>query len=95
MVACGGRHTVVVDARHNVWFCGSYEDLAASEQPPVFVTVWPTLQPSASANVSLVACGFDHSVLVLASGLCLAWGSNSHGQLGISPADTLFSKQPQ
>jgi hypothetical protein len=95
MVACGGGHTVVTDAQHCVWFCGSHNDLPVGSPPPVFVQVWPVPCLVASANVALVACGFDHSVLVLECGSCFAWGSNAHGQLAVAPADLLFSEHPR
>jgi hypothetical protein len=85
---------MLVDSDHRVWSCGSYEDPPPDDAPPVFVPVWPASSPSA-ASVVLIACGFEHSVLVLASGCCLAWGSNAHGQLGVSCAVTMFSKQPR
>ncbi len=95
MVACGGRHTVLLDTTHSVWFCGSYDDLPPDEAPPVFrLVALPPLLPLQS-SVVYVACGFDYSVLLLASGCCFAWGCNDHGQLGVSAADILFSRHPR
>lgn len=95
MVACGGRQTVLLDTAHRVWFCGSYDDLSPDETPPVFrrVVLPPSLPPP--SHVVHVACGFDYSVLLLASGCCFAWGRNDHGQLGASAADILFSRHPR
>ena len=37
------------------------------------------------AGVQAVACGADHSVLLLANGSALACGANDFGQLGVGP----------
>ena len=95
MVACGGRHTVLLDTTRRVWFCGSYDDLSPDETPPVFRLVEPGPSLPLACSVVFVACGFDHSVLLLASGCCFAWGHNDHGQLGVSASDILFSQHPR
>ena len=86
---------MLVDSDHRVWFCGSFGDLPADAAPPSFVSVWPAPSQAPAAQVTLVACGFDYSVLVLGTGRCFAWGHNHHGQLGASASELLFSEHPR
>ena len=95
MVSCGGGHTVIADTQHCVWFCGGYDQSAEDSPPPHFVQVWPEQSARFSASVAFVACGFDHSALLLTTGACLAWGCNSNGQLGASAIDLPFSHTPR
>jgi alpha-tubulin suppressor-like RCC1 family protein len=93
MVSCGGGHTVTADTQHCVWVCGGYDQSADKQDspPPHFVQVWPEQSARFSTSVAFVACGFAHSVLLLTTGACLAWGCNSNGQLGASAIDLPFS----
>jgi hypothetical protein len=63
--------------------------------PPHFVPVWPQQSASFAASVAFVACGFDHSVLLLSTGALFAWGCNSQGQLGASALYLPFSRTPR
>eukprot|EP00741_Cyanophora_paradoxa_P005482 tig00000889_g5314.t1 len=49
--------------------------------------------PHAGARVRQVACGAFHTVALLPRAL-LAWGSSSHGQLGLGSSDTEWAPRP-
>ena len=95
MIACGGGLTVIADTQHRVWVCGGYDESAEDMPPPHFVPVWPQQSASFAASVAFVACGFDHSVLLLSTGALFAWGCNSQGQLGASALHLPFSRTPR
>ena len=93
-VACGGEHTVLLLASGQVLSFGSnthgqlgrhFDSLwAAREDTPLRVPV-----PS-NERVVQVACGDQHTVMLLSNGTALAFGSNALGQLGTGrdPLDT-------
>jgi hypothetical protein len=86
-VACGAEHTVLLLASGEVLsfgqnLCGqlgrSFESLwSVREDTPLRVPV-----PSAERVVQ-IACGDEHTVMLLDNGTALAFGSNAAGQLGV------------
>lgn len=81
LLVCGGKHTLALDSLGSLHGCGSNEfgQLAAAET---------VLQHNCFASlhfphmVQLVACGWEHSVLVTNDGKVFACGSNASSQLG-------------
>lgn len=59
-----------------------------SHAPTVTATTGTVIVPDSDHVVLDVACGDDHSVLLLGSGQLLAFGNNWQGQLGIKPEDS-------
>ena len=82
-VACGGAHTFAVSDMGKTfsWGQGACGQLGLGSKPPVVFL--PTQVPSLSdKQVRGVACGFGHTVIVLAGGECLTCGWNKTGQCG-------------
>ena len=49
--------------------------------------------PRSASHVLQVACGWNHTVVLIGNGDTWGWGSNSRGQLGIAGATTVTSPQ--
>ena len=47
-----------------------------------------------SSPVRLIACGAEHTLVVLAKGDVLSWGSSDEGALGLGPS-VLSAREPQ
>ena len=68
------RHEAEPTTRCTLWVWGRAADGALSV-PTAAAHLWPH-------RISAVALGTEHVLVVTDAGLVLAWGSNSHGQLG-------------
>ena len=66
-------HGAEPTTRCTLWMWGRAGDGASCL--PTAVQLWPH-------RISAVALGTEHALVVTDAGLVLAWGSNSHGQLG-------------
>ena len=67
-------HGAEPTTRCTLWMWGRVVD-GATVNVPTAVQLWPH-------RISAVALGTEHALVVTDAGLVLAWGSNSHGQLG-------------
>eukprot|EP00747_Dinoflagellata_sp_TGD_P116867 gnl/TRDRNA2_/TRDRNA2_172473_c0_seq1.p1 gnl/TRDRNA2_/TRDRNA2_172473_c0~~gnl/TRDRNA2_/TRDRNA2_172473_c0_seq1.p1 ORF type:complete len:670 (-),score=84.36 gnl/TRDRNA2_/TRDRNA2_172473_c0_seq1:79-2088(-) len=83
--SCGADHSLVLAADGGVWACGRGAEgqlgveLATDSQR----TLRPLRSHEAPADVQLIACGADHSVVLDSAGRAFSFGENSKGQLGI------------
>ncbi len=84
-VACGGRHTVVLGERSEVWSCGCnlHGQLGhgadfGTEPLKRLIEV----DALSEERVVLIACGGAHSAGVCDDGSLYTWGKNHNGQLG-------------
>ncbi len=68
------RHGAEPTSRCTLWMWGRAVG-GASPSVPTALHLWPH-------RISGVALGTEHVLVVTGEGLVLAWGSNSHGQLG-------------
>ena len=84
-VACGGRHTIVLGERSEVWSCGCNlqgqlghgSDFGTEPLKRLI-----ELDALSEERVVLVACGGAHSAAVCDDGTLYTWGKNHNGQLG-------------
>lgn len=80
-VACGGKHTAVVDCYGNLWTFGENAQgqlgLAhwESQSKPAWVSQVP--------NARFVSTGWEHTAVIDAHNNLWTFGSNEHGQLGL------------
>lgn len=96
-VACGRRHTVVVDDRNRIWTIGDNRhgqlgrtaDDATRGEPEVVVL--DSLVASSSYRVESISCGWSHTVILVKDGAgstrVHGWGRNDRGQLGTGSTD--------
>jgi E3 ubiquitin-protein ligase HERC4 len=94
-IACGHAHSVLLTDGSEVWSCGSNEKGQCGQETS---STRPARIDSLSVpglRVTQVACGHSHSLALTAEGLLYAWGSNEHGQLGVSPSSTSHLGQPR
>ncbi|KAK7788552.1 hypothetical protein R5R35_011742 [Gryllus longicercus] len=87
-LATGLRHTAIVTENGNVLVCGNGRKgqlgLMGDDGGPLFEETRPHIIPDVS-NVTTVACGQYHTVVITDEGRMYAWGDNKHGQLGLDP----------
>ena len=78
-LACGGAHTLAVDASGNVWAWGynASHQLGTADTQELDV---PT-KVEGLTGVKMVAAGHDHSMALKTDGSIWVWGSNQYGQL--------------
>lgn len=81
-VAAGSTHALAVDSNGGLyaWGNNSSGQLGAVGQ---FSFSWVPAHVPSLTDVVSVSAGGAHSLAVLANGNLFAWGSNSHGQLGV------------
>eukprot|EP00934_Nitzschia_sp_Nitz4_P006224 Nitzschia sp. Nitz4//scaffold171_size48012//22476//24443//NITZ4_007123-RA/size48012-snap-gene-0.26-mRNA-1//-1//CDS//3329538695//6214//frame0 len=101
-VACGRRHTAVVDDRGRVWTFGEnkYGQLGRGkidgkfDSQPTLVADLPTFPVGSTVRVE---CGWSHTVVhaVAPSGesVVYGWGRNDRGQLGLGTTEHVFHPQ--
>lgn len=84
-VACGGRHTLILGERSEVWSCGcnlhgqlGHGARFGTESLKRFIEV----EALSDESIVLVACGGAHSAAVCDDGGLYTWGKNQNGQLG-------------
>ncbi|KAG7385311.1 hypothetical protein PHYPSEUDO_001613 [Phytophthora pseudosyringae] len=90
--AGGWEHTLFCGSSGRVYSCGcGYKDSRRAGIPPVLGhgdcdrRLKPTLVQAlddAREEIVKVACGWDHSLVVSASGKVFTWGSGTNGKLG-------------
>ena len=82
-VACGGAHTFVITdlGKTFSWGQGACGQLGQGHRNTVVATP-SQVSALADKQVRGVACGFGHTVVVLAGGECLTCGWNKAGQCG-------------
>ena len=85
-VACGGRHTMALGSRGQVWSCGcnSHGQLGHGAQfgrEPL----WRFAEVSGlhTERVVLIGCGGAHAIAITTEGALYTWGKNHNGQLGL------------
>jgi alpha-tubulin suppressor-like RCC1 family protein len=85
-VACGSFHTAIVTADGFVYACGSNFNGQIGINTISFAVSTPTQMLTSSltpiSNAKYVACGSNHTIIVMADGKVFAVGDNSYGQFG-------------
>jgi len=84
MVACGGKHTLVLTAVGLVWSCGygEYGQLGHGDMADKLVLTLVGAEGFRGAQIIMVAAGGLHSVALGAEGRAWTWGWGEYGQLG-------------
>ena len=82
-VACGGYHTAILLANGTVWTFGlnGFGQLGVNDIliRPTPVQIW-----GISSSATAIACGYNHTAVLLANGTVLTFGNNPHGGLGVN-----------
>ncbi|OQS00849.1 regulator of chromosome condensation (RCC1)-like protein [Achlya hypogyna] len=93
-LACGWKHSLLATSTGHVyaWGLGRHGELGLGPDQPRATT--PTQLPGVDGVVA-VHCGWQHSVLHLASREILVTGNNRHGQLGLGNDAPKSVMQPQ
>ena len=84
-VACGGRHTVVLTARGEVWSCGCnlHGQLGqGTDFGRESLDRMVEVDALSEDRVIVIASGGAHTAAVTTEGALYTWGKNQHGQLG-------------
>ncbi|KAJ9585786.1 hypothetical protein L9F63_002423 [Diploptera punctata] len=84
--SCGSGHTLAVNEWGQVfsWGSDSYGQLGNGVGENENVQMNPKMVKSlATCNVVQITCGYNHCLALTNNGELYAWGSNSHGQLGL------------
>ncbi|UPQ99880.1 DnaJ-like protein [Chloropicon primus] len=98
-VACGGRHTLLVDERGSVWSfgCSRYGQLGHGDTYDVNEPqqVWPedNLRRSGSDKAVEIAAGASHSMMRDSRGRVWTWGHNKKGELGVGDYRTRLAPE--
>jgi len=85
-IAAGGRHTVAVKSDGTVWTWGSNEHGQLGDGTTTYNTTTP-VQVSGLTDVTDIAAGGRHTIAVKSDGTVWTWGSNEHGQLGVTTTE--------
>ena len=91
-IACGWEHTLLLETNGTVraWGKPSHTDDAPAEPIPIWRSLEPLSSNASECNgtASMIAAGFSHSLARCdaAPEALVAWGKNSHGQLGVGDA---------
>lgn len=93
-VACGRHHTLVLSKWGDVfsWGHNALRQLGNSSSD-VYDSVPRLVKSLATKTVIQLACGAEHSLVLLENGQVFSWGRNNHGQLG-SGATSEFEPEP-
>jgi alpha-tubulin suppressor-like RCC1 family protein len=86
-VSCGSSHTAVVGTTSNLFTFGSNSNgqLGLGNDGPDTNRNTPQLVTFFNSNVASVSCGAYHTAVVGTTSNLFTFGSNSNGQLGITP----------
>ena len=83
-VSCGGKHTLILtdDGEVLSFGVGEYGRLGTGSNDDALVPM--PLDNLAEEEVTHIAAGFDHSLILTKDGKIFTWGRNNLGQLGHS-----------
>jgi alpha-tubulin suppressor-like RCC1 family protein len=90
-VSCGKTHTVVLMSDGTIYSCG-YDDgngwlgIEGVNHAPILTQITTTNIPSGIVPIQ-VACGINHTVVLMSNGTIYSCGQNNYKQLGIEGAD--------
>ncbi|EKX55306.1 hypothetical protein GUITHDRAFT_160426 [Guillardia theta CCMP2712] len=82
--ACTWSGQVLCWGSNSFGQCGVAPSVASFVPEPLPVELLGSVEEEGDALVAQVSCGFAHIAAVSCSGKVLCWGSNEHGQLGVS-----------
>ena len=94
-IAAGERHCAAVSASGELftWGAGHAGQLGHGE---TLARLVPTAVGALHGRqVTMVACGMEHTVAVTQSGSAFSFGSSKHGRLGLGEAAVSTSRQPR
>ena len=93
-VAAGERHSAAITASGKLFVWGGGEDGVLGVGTQAGYSVPVLVRDLSRLVVTGVACGDAHTLACTSDGMAFAWGSNRHGQLGISPDAFLVAASP-
>jgi alpha-tubulin suppressor-like RCC1 family protein len=82
-IAAGSLHSIAVKADGTVWAWG-WNNFGQLGDGATWNYSTTLVQVSGLTDVTAIAAGGSHSIAVKADGTVWAWGSNEHGQLGVT-----------
>src|SRR6266404_6286996 len=88
IVACGGKHGLIIRSDGTVWGWGNdnsgqLADAPYGSAPQPYGWAWDPVHIPGILGAVSVAAGQNHSLVLKWDGSLLAFGDNSHGQLGL------------
>jgi alpha-tubulin suppressor-like RCC1 family protein len=91
-VAAGCYHSLALGADGEVFAWGSNQDGQLGDGQPNLVNILPVeifIQQPAFGKVVQIYGGCEHTLALTSKGEVLAWGDDTEGELGITPAKTV------
>ncbi len=85
MIACGMRHTIIVNNLNEIYSCGNnqYGQLGRSLDQGEYLLDKVNLNIDSGDSISAVSCGGYHTFVLTKFGKIYTWGGNDNGQLGL------------
>lgn len=83
-IACGSRHSMAVIKEREKTLCfswgwGSYGQLGHGDEKTLYIPKF--IEALKDEKITLIDCGFSHSLAMSRDGKIFTWGDNLHGQL--------------
>src|SRR5258708_1452126 len=95
IVACGGKHGLIIRSDGTLWGWGNDNSGQLADAPGApggYGWAWDPVRIPGILGAVSVAVGQNHSLILKWDGSILAFGDNSHGQLGVG--DTINRHSP-
>jgi alpha-tubulin suppressor-like RCC1 family protein len=89
-ISAGHNHTVALDKNGNVWTWGSNSDGQLGNGGTTSRNTAAQVEHAEIRNITAIAAGGEHTVVLRNDGTVWAWGSNNRGQLGNDTMDDSF-----
>ena len=83
-IACGDSYTIILKTDGSVWACGynGYGQLGLGDT--TYRTSFTQITTNINNDVSQIACGYYHTIILKNNGSVYACGRNNYGELGLN-----------